>query len=406
MVQAEFGDEYSLTDRCMMEPSTFYHCVYLCNFWRQLREERKTKLTLDAVKSLALFAEVCVLNEEILVPNPLAPQFRYQFNPNNPFNDFNDARTRRDWLEYWLKNNRNWQFVEYRLRLGDYGHTAWFSQYERSYYELEGRREAALAQLPPEAPADERLKYLSTLLAMPDVDIDLLAYVDKVAAAAEETGAILALETEYLGPYLKGIEKVYTSARVSPQHDIVHRYEESQRKRLEELSAKRYRPIYFHAPLFLEAAVQSAMTPEAVLNNIADLHHWSAPKLRELGQYLQTCSQKEGAAADAEIERILSELALGKPVPHPYGGVARVIIHLISISGGVVEALKAALGVSDELSAPNYSRVHGGMRFLNQIHERRGTSKEFYEELQRVFGEVEFSLEELDSYLATPRNTS
>jgi hypothetical protein len=82
----------------------------------------------------------------------------------------------------------------------------------------------------------------------------------------------------------------------------------------------------------------------------------------------------------------------------------RVLLNIISLFGSAikldpVDAVKNAYELGSTISEKDKSKVYSGLSFMNQIHDEIETSEQFYKELQRVFGRLNFNEQELNRFL-------
>ena len=251
---------------CLIPPAQFEILYGICT------GDYDVPLKLATVKRLSLFVNACVFHEDVIVPNPLVPQFRHAYSPNRFFLP-DDRYARRDRLEYQLSKNKHWQFVNYKFRLSDAGYTSGFEALVKRFEDENERHKKK----------NESDESFFSLLHPDKFDPDLLTYVNRLAAAAEHHKASLVpIESKLLSRYLAE----YQRAICSPEQSLLDKLEEAQRKEINKARSEGWdmaRPIHFYAPALICQVVSDARYRKGMLYNIAELHHFAAPKVSPHG---------------------------------------------------------------------------------------------------------------------------
>ena len=110
-----------------------------------------------------------------------------------------------------------------------------------------------------------------------------------------------------------------------------------------------------------------------------------------------------------EIEKLMMGLAGRKSIPSAFSSALGLIIKFISplkalIKFDIPDFVTSSKDLLDAVSGRGPYKVYSAMSFMNEAYDRRNTSVEFYQELKRVFGDLEFTPQELDDFLGEGLN--
>jgi len=335
-----------------MEPTIFENSILLCSGWID------RKLSLQDVYDLSIFAEASVIHDILIIPNPLIPRFRYETDHNT-----------RDLVKKLIKESPYDQFVDFDHWLSGVAHTSWFSNNWQHIAKDKG------------------------------INDSLASYLDKIAYLSEQYKATLVLPNEKESIVIKE----YTQCIKAVTKEILSHYEKVKQQRFKKRIVEKYKKFCFNAPFFLDTAIRQAKTNsrKAVLNIIADMHNNVAPHFRELGGFLRSATDTKEIGFNKIIEDLLNGLINGKKIPKPYIKTIVNIISFIPALMGKYEVLAGkAKEIYDLVTSKNYSTIYSGLSIMNQIYDQPNGIGSFYEELKRVFGELNFDSNELKKFLA------
>lgn len=380
-----FSDTHS---SCVLEPTACGLALFACL-------EPKGSLNLYELEALTLLADATILFDEIVYLDCHQPTFRFADAP----------KTREERAQEILAKHLKWDFFNCNLSIRDYPHSPWYEKVRLTRLEKEYDVEV------------NGILRVSRRLPHPvigDLSWNSIAYIDKVNSAAARLGAtVVHGKNEAVA-----ILEQYQRSKPALTAEFIDHYDLALRRRFLNSSLRRHRELLHFAPLFLASAISTASSgmPEGILLAIAQMRAEVTATYRSLCNELLVVDQRRAERVVSEIEKLLRGLGQSdEPIPRSRGPVARSAIAVfrplaagIKIVQGDVEKASDVLDtVGDFLAGAEdmHSNIvkdadlYRRLNFFNRLHVKRPTSDAFYKDLERVFGTMEFSHQELDQFL-------
>jgi len=378
---------------CVLEPATCEIALFACLTWQ-------SPLNLFGLESLILLCDATVLFDEIVYLDCTIPTFKHVDAPKS------SEELAKDLLQQRLK----WDFFDCNTKITDFPNSDWFLDLRKTRLEKEfDIKESGNVRTWNRIPHP----------VIGKIDWNRLMYLDKVSNAAATLGSTVIHPKDDATAILDKYQQVHPDISVA----FLDNYNETLRKRFQDSKIFRYRELLHYAPIFFASAVAAAGTgkPEEVLNGIEQMRSDVTEEYRSLCNELidsDESDQRNAVKIYSEIERLLGGLAQADDaVPSARGtvgrsvvGVFRAVAPLLKLAQGDIEEagelVDSAGDLIDEgeklkstLDEATKHDLYRGLGFFNRLHASRPTSKTFYDDLVRVFGEVEFTHTELAEYL-------
>lgn len=373
---------------CVLEPTACALALLACL-------EPKGSLDLFELEALTLLSDATILFDEIIYLDCHQPTIRFKDAP----------KSREERTQEILAKQLKWNFFKCNLSIRDYPHSPWYintrlTRLEKEY-DVKVNGILSISHRLPH-PVIGKLSWSE------------IAYIDKVNSAAMMLGATVAHGKNAAAAVLEQYQRSKPALTV----EFINHYDSALRGRFLRSSLRRHRDLLHFAPLFLASAISSASSgmPKEILLAIAQMRAEVTAKYRALCNELLFIDQRRAERVVSEIEKLLTSLGQSdEPIPRSRGPVVRSAIAMfkplavgikiaqgdVEKAGDVLDKLGDVLAGAEDLHSniQEYSGLNRELSFFNRLHFRRPTSNAFYKDLERVFGKLEFSHQELDQFL-------
>lgn len=376
---------------CVLEPIQCIRAIEACS-------SRQDAFGLHELEALSNFADASILFEEVIFLDTHVPAFRFTDEEQSA-----DQRARA-----FLSTSKRWQFFNCRHHTSEYPGTDLVPK---------------MGALRP-SPEVKRIQVDRNVFKQHQIphpvlgteDWNVFVYLDKVNSAAACLGA----------PVIHGARgSRCTTLAVTNRHpglaiDFIADYGQALRRRRADSRVANYRRTFHYAPFLLAMVLDQldVSAPARVLEVIAQVREGNAKRYRELCREVVDAPARDVDQLERQIRLLLSQLAADdRLIPAQSGPLLKTLLSVIKpfaalakdAATGVpvttVSSIATALSADTSLSGSEFHRlsgldIYGGLQIFNRLHKRRMDAREFFKHLRRVFGELDFTLEELERYLA------